>query len=149
LIRNEGKNRSDHPLYLVNGTAMVILFFVFRIVTGLWLLYATIYLVHLAPEENSCREFTAKMGGVGYALGPLVCLFYALWCYWFSLIMEGIKAAFGGTTFENDPDSDAEEGKEDVSSLHKQSAVACDLRSVAHVICRCTSNLIRCLGFRA
>lgn len=97
---------TDHPFYLVNGGLMAIVFFACRIVLGLWLLYFVVYQAWFAPDSNSARTFSEHMGVVGYALGPLVCLFYLLWSYWFVLIVTGIKAAVLGADFKNDPDQE-------------------------------------------
>ena len=95
---------TDHPYYLVNGGLMAIVFFACRILNGLWLLYVVVYQAWFAPYSNSARTFSEHMGVVGYALGPLVILFYLLWSYWFILIVQGIKAAVLGSDFKNDPD---------------------------------------------
>ena len=97
---------TDHPYYLVNGGLMAVVFFACRIVNGLWLLYVTVYQAWFAPYSNSARTFSEYMGAVGYALGPLITLFYLLWSYWFILIVQGIKAAVLGSDFKNDPDQE-------------------------------------------
>ena len=97
---------TEHPYYLVNGGLMAVVFFLCRMVNGLWLLYVVVYQVWFAPYTNSARTFSEYMGLVGYALGPLVVGFYLLWAYWFTLIMQGIKAALLGSDFKNDPDKE-------------------------------------------
>lgn len=95
---------TEHPYYIVNGGLLAFVFFLCRILNGLWLLYVVVYQVWFAPYSNSARAFSEHMGPVGYALGPLVTVFYVLWMYWFTLILQGVKAALLGTEFKNDPD---------------------------------------------
>jgi len=88
----EAAGGTGTKLYLVNGLAIVISFFCFRVLGGLAYLYQIFVLVpRLAPPHFG------DLGLVGYLLPPGVLVFYALNLFWMHKILTGALKLLKGS----------------------------------------------------